>query len=517
MSDLTHESKDYRAILQSPMGRRRLLQAGLSAAALTAILARTPGLAFAQDASSKTGVDPAKWSPEEITKIAGTIEVDTAAEVAKIVPLDYAGKASYWYVGPTEATSDIEKKIDGEFWAAFKKTYPGIPMTSGDNLQNVGYNDLLDKIRTSATGGAAPDVAKMPILWGVEFAARGQLKEIKLEDFGYKADLFWPGALKSVTWEDKMYGVPTNNETMGFIWNKAIFKAAGLDPETPPKTWDEVVTASKQIKDATGKAGFGLVARVNAGNTPFRFMPMLWAYGSGALDEAEDAPTYKKVMINNEGGIAALQAAYDMYVRDKSVPASALTNTQTENGDLYIAGEIAMMISHPSEYAALLDKAAKATDADREYADEIVKNTSYGLIPEGPVRRAVVFGGSNVHIFNDDVTGHKVDQDAAKALIAFSTGPEWSTKNAWLGSNPGNLRGFETKWMKERLETIQFLNVTTSMLPYGIPFPVIPQSTQIMNEIVPNMLQNALTESKSVKDSADQAASEIETLISGGY
>jgi multiple sugar transport system substrate-binding protein len=220
MPDLTHESKDYRAILQSPMGRRRLLQAGLSTAAFAAILARTPGLAFAQDASSKTGVDPAKWSPEVITKIAGTIEVDTAAEVAKIVPLDYAGKASYWYVGPTEATSDIEKKIDGEFWAAFKKTYPGIPMTSGDNLQNVGYNDLLDKIRTSATGGAAPDVAKMPILWGVEFAARGQLKEIKLEDFGYTADIFWPGALKSVTWEDKMYGVPTNNETMGFIWNK---------------------------------------------------------------------------------------------------------------------------------------------------------------------------------------------------------------------------------------------------------------------------------------------------------
>jgi len=62
------------------------------------------------------------------------------------------------------------------------------------------------------------------------------------------------------------YGIPTNNETMAFIWNAAIFEEAGLDPETPPATWDDVVTYSKTIKDKTGKDGFGLVARTNAGN-----------------------------------------------------------------------------------------------------------------------------------------------------------------------------------------------------------------------------------------------------------
>ena len=126
-----------------------------------------------------------------------------------------------------------------------------------------------------------------------------------------------------------------------------------------------MVKYSAQIKDKTGKWGFGMVARVNAGNTPFRFMPMLWAYGSGALDEAEPNPTYQKVLINNDGGIAALQAYYDMYVSDQSVPTSALTNTQTENGDLFISGQIAMVISHPSEYAAMIDKANKATGRTR--------------------------------------------------------------------------------------------------------------------------------------------------------
>jgi len=316
-----------------------------------------------------------------------------------------------------------------------------------------------------------------------------------------------------VTWEDKLYGIPTNNETMAFIWNRQLFADAGLDPENPPATWADVVEYSRIIKEETGKNGYGMVAKVNAGNTPFRFMPMLWAHGSGALDEAEPNPEYKASMINNEGGMAALQAMVDMYVRDRSVPTSALTNTQTENQDLFIAGEIAMMISHPSEYIAMQDKASKATGADKERADAIVANMSYGLIPEGPVRRAVVFGGSNIHIFNEEAHGGPVDMNAAKALVATNVGPEWAVKNVWTDSNPGNLRGFETEWMRERLDSIRFLEVTTAMLPYGIPFPVIPESTEVMNIIVPEMLQNALTETMTVEEAANDAAERINALV----
>jgi multiple sugar transport system substrate-binding protein len=378
---------------------------------------------------------------------------------------------------------------------------------------SLSYNDLLDKLRTAALGKAAPMVAKLPILWGVEFAAKGQLAELGPEMLGFSREEFWPGALKSVTWKGKSYGVPTNNETMALIWNAAIFKEAGLDPEKAPETWDDVVAYSKQIKDKTGKNGYGMVARVNAGNTPFRFMPQLWAYGGGALDEAEAAPTYKSIFVNNAGARAALQASYDMYVRDKSVPVSALTNTQTENQDPFIAGQLAMMIAHPSEYAVMVDRARKATGADKQMADAVVTNMRYGLIPRGPARRAVVFGGSNAHIFNPNIVDGGLDMQAAKAFIVFSTGPEWSTKLAWVNSNPGNLRGFRTTWMKERLETIRFLNVTTSMLPSGIPFPVLPQSSEIMNIIVPNMMQNALTRKMTVQQATDDAAKKIKDLL----
>ena len=488
---------------------RRRLMGFLAGAVAAGVISRSEALAYLQDASQKTGVDPAKWNPETIQALAGTREVDTAGDLHALIPETTEGTIQYWNVGPSEGEPQISFDLYEEFLATFALYYPNVTL---DN-QNIGYNELLDKIRTAAAGGAAPAVAKLPILWGVEFAGRGDTSEITLEEFGWTADQFWPGALKSDTWEGKLFGVPTNNETMAFIYNKQIFADAGLDPESPPATWGDVVAYSKQIKDETGKNGYGMVCKVNAGNTPFRFMPVMWAYGGSALDEAVDAPTYDNTMINTPEGIAALQVYYDMYVRDQSVPTSALTNTQVENQDLFIAGEIAMMISHPSEYIAMRGRAEKATGADKERADAIVANMSYGLIPEGPVRRAVVFGGSNAHIFSDAAHGEPVNRDAARALIAAITGPEWSLKLNWAGSNPANLIGFETEWMKQRLEEIKFLEVTTSMLPYGIPFPVVPESPEVMNIIVPEMLQNALTESMTVEEAANDAAERINALI----
>src|SRR5579884_1158719 len=94
--------------------RRRFL--GLSAAA--GLAAMGPGRARASDANA-AGIDISAWSPEYVRKIAGTIEVDTAAECAKIVPLNHKGHLTYWYVGPNEASPRIDLTIEAEFWEAF--------------------------------------------------------------------------------------------------------------------------------------------------------------------------------------------------------------------------------------------------------------------------------------------------------------------------------------------------------------------------------------------------------------
>ena len=69
--------------------------------------------------------------------------------------------------------------------------------------------------------------------------------------------------------------------------------------------------------------------------------------------------------------------------------------------------------------------------------------------------------------------------------------------------------------MKERLDNIKFLDVTTSMLPNGIPFPALPEAPEIMNIIVPDMLQNALTGTMTVDEAADDAAAKVKELMGG--
>src|SRR5688572_6331813 len=486
--------------------RARALGRGAVAAAVAATLMSTTVLA--------QSVDLSKWSPEYVRSIAGTEEFDTVGHCNSVTPTDYEGKLTFWYQGIFEGDPEVMRQNYRDFFAAFRETYPNIQLEE----QGITYNELLDKFRTALLGNAAPMAVRLQILGGTEFAAKGYLEPLKPEDFGYSTEDFWPGAMKAVTWDGVTYGIPTNNETMALIWNADIFERAGLDQDTPPATWDDVVTYSKQIHDKLGIAGYGLVARKNAGNTPYRFLPQLWGYGGGVFDEATQSPAYSQIQLNSAASKKALQASYDMYVRDKSVPVSALTNQQADNQPLFLAGQLGMMISHPSDYDVMLDLKKKASGADKDKAQTVIDNMRYGLIPTGPDgKRAVVFGGSNIHILKPEyVEGGKVDVPAAKAIICFWTSPEWSLKMAYAGSNPGNLNGFKTKWMKERLENIRFLDVTTSMLPYGIPFPALPEAPEIMNIIVPDMLQNALTGAMTVDQAAEDAAKKVEDLMRGG-
>ncbi|MCW1969783.1 MAG: sugar ABC transporter substrate-binding protein, partial [Anaerolineae bacterium] len=403
-----------------------------------------------------------------------------------------SGAFTVWQGAP-ELPLDI--KYYDEFFSTFEKDNPSIKMTK----EFIGYGDMLDKTRVAVRGGGGPNVAMMPILWGVEFAANKFLRPLKPQDLGYTNDTFWPKALNSCKWEGESYGVPTNNECMAMIINKELFSKVKADPDKGPQTWQEVVEISKKMKMDLGISGLGMVARLNHGNTPFRFMPLVWAQGGSVLDESEDNPTMKNIRVNSPETRSALEMYRKMYVDDKSVPQGALDNTQAENQELFINEKIAMMISHPTEFAAISAK-----------KPEIAAKMNYVLIPMGTKRRAAVYGGSNIHIFKNTPDAA---MPAVLHYIKTRTNPEWSNKLNWLSSNPGNRDGFKHPLFEQRKNEIKFLNVTTEMLNHGIPFPVIPEATDIMNLIVPTMIHNALTGKMTVEAATDDAHKKITELF----
>jgi multiple sugar transport system substrate-binding protein len=401
------------------------------------------------------------------------------------------GSARVW-----QSTYDPQGTPDQMYhdqWVQSLKTeLPGVQYQE----EQYAYGDMLDKLRVVSRAGQTPDAAVVTVIWDPELAASGYFQEINLADFGYKPEQFWPGALKAATWQGKLYGIPTQNETMAFIYNTDIFQKAGLDPNKGPETWEDVKNFAKQIKDKTGKAGYGMVAKLNNGNIPYRYMPLCWAYGGAALDETADNPTYQKSQFDSAGNIQALQWMLDVY-SSGAAPQSSLTNTQTEVRDLFTSGEVAMMIDHPVAYAAALPK-----------TPDVAAKMNYVLMPKGPVRRAVAFGGWSMFISKT-----AKDMEAVKAVVKSRTSPYWSIRLIWTSSNPGNRDAFNLPEEQQRLKEIKFLNVTTEMLQYGISFPAIPEGADIMNLMVPQMIQDVLTKAKTPEQSAKDSAQKVNDMI----
>ena len=383
----------------------------------------------------------------------------------------------------------------------FYKTYlPGHLKKVKLSSTLYGYTDMLPKITTAWRGGTTPDAARLAIAWSPQFVNQGVTAEIKLSDLGLTEDDFWPQALQTVrksgaSTGDPLYGIPSNNEAMMLVYNKGLFQKAGLDPSKGPATWKDLAAYAKEIHSKTGKYGFGMPAAQNNGNTPYRFVPVMWAYGSSILDELDEAPTWKKVGINSAGTIDALTLYNQMFNIDKSTQPSAISDQESDVATLFAQGKVAMMIDHPS-----------AVTQVRSLAPKI--KIGADLIPKGPARRAVVFGGSNLHI-----NAKTKNMSAAVAYLRSYLAPEWNTNLAGLGSNPGNRQGLKSEAQKKKLPKMPFNDVTVKMMPYGVNVPLLAQGAQIWNTIIPDMIQAVLTKQNSPKQAVAEAETSIKKLL----
>ena len=105
---------------------------------------------------------------------------------------------------------------------------------------DIPYPNFPDELAASAPAGVGPDVVTLFYGWIPSFVDAGYLVPLAAEDFPEEwIESHFSPMVSESKFEGSYWAVPTAVRSLALFWNKDIFEAAGLDPETPPATLDE--------------------------------------------------------------------------------------------------------------------------------------------------------------------------------------------------------------------------------------------------------------------------------------
>ena len=199
-------------------------------------------------------------------------------------------------------------------------------------------SEYMTKVGAAAAGGSAPDIIAVDLIYVPQFAAANQLTDIteSAKSLSY-FDKLSPSHVRLATYQDKIYALPFNAEGSILLWNKDLFKEAGLDPEKGPTTWAEIADAATKKITALGDDKYGFYfAGSCAGCNAFTFLPLMWASGGDVLNADGTETTM------TDPNVAAALDFYRQLWADGQIPPGAQADTGTDFFNAFAGGKIGM-------------------------------------------------------------------------------------------------------------------------------------------------------------------------------
>ncbi|HEV8636445.1 MAG TPA: extracellular solute-binding protein [Chloroflexota bacterium] len=325
------------------VSRRRLLLSSASAA-LAAVLAAC-GPAASPTTAPTTA--PAGGSTQAA---AGATKPAAGAPGAKP-----AGEVRMWF--PWEDRADFMVKEQA-------KAQPDVKLKF-----EVGEYDSSTKTMASLAAGNPPDFSFLGRWQTCDLAVRNGIFALddRIKDArSWKWDDVWSRLQKDSTSWGKKWIVPYSTDTRALYYNKELMKQTGLDPEKPPKVWNDLVeqAAKGTKKDSSGKIDvIGYTPTFGNPPTFLTFYSMLWMFGSDIANEERS-----KVTLQEKGTQAMTLVKELMDKQGGYEQASAFTKALTlgQGLDAFSAGKVVLAM-HTNGVLANYDKYAP--------------NLQYGLAP----------------------------------------------------------------------------------------------------------------------------------------
>ena len=216
----------------------------------------------------------------------------------------------------------------------FERQNPGVKV----RFQQLSWDYGLDKIITAIAAGNAPDICELGTDWVPQFSSTGVLRDLTEAVAPFKEHfLLWEPA----TYRDRVYGVPWLAGTRILFYNRALFAQAGLNPDHPPATWEELLHAAKAIR-ALGPDIYGFGIHVAEAYAPWQeFLPFAWGNGGQILDR-----DWKRCMLDQPPVLEALK----FY---QSLKPYSLVERQPQINQLFAEGKVGIQISGSWNFALI--------------------------------------------------------------------------------------------------------------------------------------------------------------------
>ncbi|MWB97404.1 ABC transporter substrate-binding protein [Agromyces seonyuensis] len=244
-----------------------------------------------------------------------------------------------------EARENFDARVE-----AFEQANEGITIEAQE------YTWTGTTFAADLAGGTLPDVFTIPFTDGRGLIAGGQLADISalVAELPY-ADEFNPNVAQAGQAADgSQWAIPIAAYGQGLHYNRTLFEAAGLDPDNPPTTWEEVREAADAISEATGEAGYATMTSSNTGG--WILTTLVDAFGGRTESDDASAPEVDSAEVAE-----VLEYLHAMRWDDDSMGSNFLYDWSTINQD-FAAGRIGMYVSGGGNYGNLITQNALNPD-----------------------------------------------------------------------------------------------------------------------------------------------------------
>jgi multiple sugar transport system substrate-binding protein len=408
-----------------------------------------------------------------------------AAAACSKSPGAAGGKVTINVNGRPPQTQAFERKIFDEDVQAFETAHPDI-----DIVPHEGFMDP-KTFAAKLAGGQLEDVYYVYFTDPAQLIARRQAADIT----DYVAAVPHLSALQPQLLDifkdskGRLYGLPTANYSMGLLYSRTLFSRAGLDPDRPPSTWDEVRTDAKKIAAlGNGTVGYADFSKNNQGG--WHLTTELYSVGGEVARRDGDR---WRAAFNSAEGRQVLQTLHDMRWTDNSMGSKQLLeipDVQRMMG----AGKLGMYLAAPDNIPTLVKQ------FEGRYAD-------YGLGPM-PGGKSTLIGGEGYMLnpkaspekiragltwlqwkfLNPDRTELNIKRFLASQLpVGLATPP---TPDIWTGTERTQTETLKAKYANVPVRNYQTFTEGSKDLTGRLEPPNAQQVYAVLDSVIQGVLTN---------------------------